>query len=44
MKGISHREAAVLLECDMPDEIDKMFHLHTNPLYLCRRKSCVSYE
>ena len=27
MKGISHREAAVLLECDMPDEIDKMFHL-----------------
>lgn len=27
MKGISHREAAVLLECDLPDEIEKMFHL-----------------
>ena len=27
MKGISHREAAVLLECDMPGEIEKMFHL-----------------
>ena len=27
MKGISHREAAVLLECDLPDEVEKMFHL-----------------
>lgn len=27
MKGISHREAAVLLECDLPDEIEKMFRL-----------------
>lgn len=27
MKGVSHREAAVLLECDLPDEIEKMFHL-----------------
>jgi 2-iminoacetate synthase len=26
-KGLSHREAAVLLECDLPDEIDKMFAL-----------------
>lgn len=27
MKGISHREAAVLLECDLPDVIEKVFHL-----------------
>ena len=27
MKGISHKEAAVLLECDLPDEVEKMFHL-----------------
>lgn len=27
MKGISHREAAVLLECDLEDEIEKMFTL-----------------
>ncbi|SHJ53552.1 2-iminoacetate synthase [Hathewaya proteolytica DSM 3090] len=27
MKGISHREAAVLLECDMEDEIQKMYQL-----------------
>ncbi len=27
MKGISHREAAVLLECDLEDEIEKMFAL-----------------
>ena len=26
-KGLSHREAAVLLECDLPDEIEKMFEL-----------------
>ena len=26
-KGISHREAAVLLECDLPDENEKMFQL-----------------
>lgn len=27
MKGISHREAAVLLECELDDEIEKMFDL-----------------
>ena len=27
MKGISHREAAVLLECELDDEIEKMFAL-----------------
>ena len=27
MKGISHREAAVLLECELDDEIQKMFTL-----------------
>ena len=27
MKGISHREAAVLLECDLPDEIERMYTL-----------------
>lgn len=27
MKGISHREAAVLLECDLEDEIEKMYSL-----------------
>ena len=27
MKGISHREAAVLLECDLEDEVQKMFTL-----------------
>lgn len=27
MKGISHREAAVLLECELDDEIGKMFDL-----------------
>ncbi|HPU62653.1 MAG TPA: [FeFe] hydrogenase H-cluster radical SAM maturase HydG [Mobilitalea sp.] len=27
MKGISHREAAVLLECDMEDEIQKIYTL-----------------
>jgi len=27
MKGISHREAAVLLECDLEDEIEKIYHL-----------------
>ena len=27
MKGISHREAAVLLECELEDEIEKMFVL-----------------
>lgn len=27
MKGISHREAAVLLECDLEDENEKMYHL-----------------
>ena len=27
MKGISHREAAVLLECELDDEISKMFAL-----------------
>jgi len=27
MKGITHREAAVLLECDMEDENEKIFHL-----------------
>ncbi|MCY1713445.1 [FeFe] hydrogenase H-cluster radical SAM maturase HydG [Caproiciproducens galactitolivorans] len=26
-KGLTHREAAVLLECDLPDEIEKMIHL-----------------
>ena len=26
-KGLSHREAAVLLECDLPDENEKMFKL-----------------
>lgn len=26
-KGLTHREAAVLLECDLEDEIEKMFHL-----------------
>ena len=26
-KGLTHREAAVLLECDLEDEIDKMFKL-----------------
>ena len=26
-KGLSHREAAVLLECDLPDETEKMFAL-----------------
>ena len=26
-KGISHREAAVLLECDLEDEKEKMFNL-----------------
>ena len=26
-KGLNHREAAVLLECDLPDEIEKMFAL-----------------
>ena len=26
-KGLSHREAAVLLECDLPDEIEKMYAL-----------------
>ncbi|MFZ2958330.1 MAG: [FeFe] hydrogenase H-cluster radical SAM maturase HydG [Candidatus Ozemobacteraceae bacterium] len=26
-KGLSHREAAVLLECDLPDENEKMFAL-----------------
>ncbi|MBW7572242.1 [FeFe] hydrogenase H-cluster radical SAM maturase HydG [Caproiciproducens faecalis] len=26
-KGLTHREAAVLLECDLPDENEKMFHL-----------------
>lgn len=27
MKGISHREAAVLLECDLPEEMERMFML-----------------
>ena len=27
MKGISHREAAVLLECELEDELEKMFAL-----------------
>ncbi len=27
MKGISHREAAVLLECELPDVIEKMYTL-----------------
>lgn len=27
MKGISHREAALLLECDMPEAIEKIFRL-----------------
>ena len=27
MKGISHREAAVLLECELSDEVEKMFDL-----------------
>ena len=27
MKGISHREAAVLLECELEDEVEKMFNL-----------------
>ena len=27
MKGISHREAAVLLECELEDEVEKMFSL-----------------
>lgn len=27
MKGISHREAAVLLECDLEDEVQKMYNL-----------------
>lgn len=27
MKGISHREAAVLLECDLKEETEMMFHL-----------------
>ena len=26
-KGLSHREAAVLLECDLPDLTEKIFHL-----------------
>ena len=26
-KGLTHREAAVLLECDLPDENEKMFRL-----------------
>ena len=26
-KGLSHREAAVLLECDLPEENEKMFTL-----------------
>ncbi|MDD3219951.1 MAG: [FeFe] hydrogenase H-cluster radical SAM maturase HydG [Lachnospiraceae bacterium] len=26
-KGLSHREAALLLECDQPDLIDKMYHV-----------------
>ncbi|HNW33347.1 MAG TPA: [FeFe] hydrogenase H-cluster radical SAM maturase HydG [Candidatus Ozemobacteraceae bacterium] len=27
LKGLSHREAAVLLECDLPDETEKLFAL-----------------
>ena len=27
MKGLSHREAAVLLECDIPDETERMYRL-----------------
>lgn len=27
MKGITHREAAVLLECDLEDEVEKMYKL-----------------
>jgi len=27
MKGISHREAAVLMECDLEDEIERMYEL-----------------
>lgn len=27
MKGLSHREAAVLLECDIPDEIERIYQL-----------------
>ena len=26
-KGLSHREAAVLLECDEPDLVERMYHL-----------------
>ena len=26
-KGLGHREAAVLLECDLPDEVEKMYSL-----------------
>ena len=26
-KGLSHREAALLLECDQPDLIERIFHL-----------------
>ncbi len=26
-KGLTHREAAVLLDCDLPDEVEKMFTL-----------------
>lgn len=26
-KGLNHREAAVLLECDMPDLVERIFHL-----------------
>ena len=38
-KGLTHREAAILLECNQPDLIERIFHL-ANRSFMATVSSC----